>query len=99
MFAGRRIVVGFYGNPCGQAVWAPRNGGLTPANTLSATIRREIKTKGDTSRFVMAEGGKFVLTNKFPKRLRDEPPKNSGFSHIGPLKSCLLWYILCVYEN
>ena len=42
-------------------IWAPRNGGLTPANTLSAAIRREIKTKGDTSRFVMAERGKFEL--------------------------------------
>ena len=42
-------------------IWAPRNGGLTPANTLSAAIRREIKTKGDTSRFVMAERGRFEL--------------------------------------
>ena len=42
-------------------IWAPRNGGLTPANTLSAAIRREIKTKGDTSRFTMPERGKFVL--------------------------------------
>ena len=44
-------------------IWAPRNGGLTPANTLSAAIRREIKTKGDTSRFVMAERGRFALVS------------------------------------
>ena len=45
-------------------IWAPRNGGLTPANTLSAAIRREIKTKGDTSRFVNADRGKFALTTQ-----------------------------------
>ena len=44
-------------------IWAPRNGGLTPANTLSAAIRREIKTKGNTSRFVMAERGRFALVS------------------------------------
>ena len=44
-------------------IWAPRNGGLTPANTLSAAIRREIKTKGDASRFVMAERGRFALVS------------------------------------
>ncbi len=42
-------------------IWAPRNGGLTPANTLSAAIRREIKTKGNSSRFTLAERGKFAL--------------------------------------
>ena len=42
-------------------LWAPRNGGKTPANTLSAAMRREIKTKGDASRFRLAERGKFEL--------------------------------------
>ena len=42
-------------------IWEPRNGGLTPANTLSAAIRREIKIKGDASRFTMPERGKFEL--------------------------------------
>ena len=45
-------------------IWTPRNGGLTPANTLSAAIRREIKTKGDASRFVMAERGKFAIATQ-----------------------------------
>ena len=42
-------------------IWAPRKGGLTPTNTLSAAIRREIKTKGDASRFTQVERGKFSL--------------------------------------
>ena len=42
-------------------IWDPPRGGLTPANTLSAAIRREIKNKGDASRFVMPERGKFEL--------------------------------------
>jgi len=42
-------------------LWAPRNGGKTPANTLSAAMRREIKAKGDASRFRLAERGKFEL--------------------------------------
>ena len=44
-------------------IWDPPRGGLTPANTLSAALRREIKTKGNDSRFVMAERGKFTLTS------------------------------------
>ena len=44
-----------------RGLWAPRNGGKTPANTLSAAIRREIKAKGDASRFRLAERGKFEL--------------------------------------
>ena len=35
--------------------------GRTPANTLYAAILREIKTKGDESRFVKVERGKFGL--------------------------------------
>jgi len=44
-----------------RGLWAPRNGGKTPANTLSAAMRREIKAKGDASRFRLAERGKFEL--------------------------------------
>ena len=44
-----------------RGLWAPRNGGKTPANTLSAAMRREIKSKGDASRFRLAERGKFEL--------------------------------------
>jgi hypothetical protein len=35
-------------------------GGKTPANTLSAAIRREIHTKGKDTRFRLAERGKFA---------------------------------------
>jgi hypothetical protein len=35
-------------------------GGKTPANTLSAAIRREINTKGKEARFKLAEPGKFA---------------------------------------
>jgi|GEM_PF-355675 len=45
----------------GAKIWAPRNGGLTPANTLYAAISREIKLKGPASRFANAEPGKFQL--------------------------------------
>ncbi len=47
-----------------RGLWAPRNGGRTPANTLSAAIRREIKAKGDASRFRLAERGRFALADK-----------------------------------
>jgi hypothetical protein len=36
-------------------------GGKTPANTLSAAIRREISVKGKDARFTLAERGKFAL--------------------------------------
>ncbi len=39
-------------------LWTPGDG-KTPANTLYASILREINTKGDASRFVKAERGKF----------------------------------------
>ena len=38
--------------------------GKTPASTLYAAIHREIKAKGDASRFVKAERGKFALTSR-----------------------------------
>ena len=46
-----------------RGLWTPGNG-RTPANTLYASILREIKTKGDASRFVKAERGKFALASK-----------------------------------
>jgi len=45
-------------------LWAPHNGGKTPANSLHAAIQREIKTKGTASRFLKAERGKFALACK-----------------------------------
>jgi hypothetical protein len=46
-----------------RELWTPGNG-KTPSNTLYASILREIKTKGDASRFVKAERGKFALASK-----------------------------------
>jgi hypothetical protein len=43
-----------------RGLWTPRDG-KTPANTLYAAISREIKTRGDASRFAKAERGKFAL--------------------------------------
>jgi hypothetical protein len=43
-----------------RSLWAPRTG-KTPASTLYAAILREIVTKGDTSRFVKTERGRFAL--------------------------------------
>ena len=44
-----------------QKLWQPGKG-LTPSATLYAAIGREIKTKGDDSRFVKAERGRFTAT-------------------------------------
>jgi len=46
-----------------RGLWTPGSG-KTPANTLYASILREIKTKGDASRFIKAERGKFALASK-----------------------------------
>jgi hypothetical protein len=46
-----------------QNLWQPGKG-LTPASTLYAAIGREIKTKGDASRFVKAERGMFTVAGK-----------------------------------
>jgi hypothetical protein len=43
-----------------RGLWAPRTG-KTPASTLYAAILREIVTKGEASRFVKTERGKFAL--------------------------------------
>jgi len=45
-----------------RGLWTPR-AGKTPANTLYAAISREIKTKGDDSRFVKAERGRFTFNS------------------------------------
>ena len=44
-------------------LWTPGEG-KTPANSLHAAIQREIKIKGDTSRFVKTDRGKFALAGK-----------------------------------
>ena len=46
-----------------RGLWTPRTG-KTPASTLYAAIGREIKTKGDASRFVKTQRGKFALASK-----------------------------------
>ena len=46
-----------------RGLWTPK-AGKTPASTLYAAIGREIKTKGDASRFVKTERGKFALASK-----------------------------------
>jgi hypothetical protein len=46
-----------------QNLWQPGKG-LTPASTLSAAIMREIKAKGDDSRFRKAERGKFTIATE-----------------------------------
>jgi hypothetical protein len=46
-----------------RGLWTPGKG-KTPAATLHAAMSREIKTKGDASRFVKAERGKFALAAK-----------------------------------
>ena len=54
-------------------LWAPRTG-KTPASTLYAAILREIVTKGDASRFVKTERGKFAL--KDSEFVREEAAKS-----------------------
>jgi len=46
-----------------RGLWTPGEG-KTPSNTLYASILREIKTKGESSRFVKTERGKFALASK-----------------------------------
>ena len=47
-----------------KGYWAPARGGKTPASTLYAAILREIRHKGDDSRFEKIERGKFALSQK-----------------------------------
>ena len=42
-------------------LWSPARGGKTPAATLYAAIFREIKQKGEASRFIQPDRGKFAL--------------------------------------
>lgn len=46
-----------------RGLWQPGKG-KTPAATLHAAVSREINAKGDASRFVKAERGKFALATK-----------------------------------
>jgi len=46
-----------------RGLWTPGEG-KTPSNTLYASILREIKTKGEASRFVKTERGKFALASE-----------------------------------
>jgi len=46
-----------------RGLWTPGEG-KTPSNTLYASILREIKTKGEASRFVKTERGKFAVADK-----------------------------------
>ena len=55
-----------------RGLWAPRTG-KTPASTLYAAILREITLKGDASRFVKNERGKFAL--KDSEYVREEAAK------------------------
>lgn len=56
-----------------RGLWAPRTG-KTPASTLYAAILREITLKGDASRFVKTERGKFAL--KDSSYMREEAAKS-----------------------
>ena len=56
-----------------RGLWAPRTG-KTPASTLYAAILREITAKGDASRFVKTERGKFAL--KDSEYMREEAAKS-----------------------
>jgi len=44
-----------------RGLWQPSRGGKTPAATLYSCILREIRDKGDASRFEKKERGKFAL--------------------------------------
>ena len=45
-----------------RGLWQPSRGGKTPAATLYSSILREMRDKGDSSRFEKKERGKFTLT-------------------------------------
>jgi len=57
-----------------RSLWTPRTG-KTPASTLYAAILREITTKGDASRFVKTERGKFAL--KDSRYIKEEAAKKN----------------------
>ncbi|HUW35554.1 MAG TPA: winged helix-turn-helix domain-containing protein [Planctomycetota bacterium] len=44
-----------------KGLWSPARGGKTPAASLYASIFREIKQKGEASRFTQTDRGKFAL--------------------------------------
>ena len=55
-----------------RQLWTPRKG-KTPASTLYAAILREITTKGEASRFVKTERGRFAL--KDSQYIREQAAK------------------------
>ena len=57
-----------------RGLWTPRTG-KTPASTLYAAILREVTTKGEASRFVKTERGKFAL--KDSEYMREETANTS----------------------
>ena len=57
-----------------RGLWTPRTG-KTPASTLYAAILREITAKGEASRFVKTERGKFAL--KDSEYVREAAAKTS----------------------
>jgi hypothetical protein len=57
-----------------RGLWTPRTG-KTPASTLYAAILREVTAKGEASRFVKTERGKFAL--KDSEHMREATAKNS----------------------
>ena len=48
-----------------NAYWPPKKAGKTPQNTLNAAISREIKAKGNESRFEKVGRGQFTLSNSY----------------------------------
>ena len=57
-----------------RSLWTPRTG-KTPASTLYAAILREITTKGEASRFVKTERGKFAI--KDSRFIKEEAAKKN----------------------
>jgi len=57
-----------------RSLWTPR-AGKTPASTLYSAILREVTTKGETSRFVKTERGKFAL--KDSRYIKEEAAKKN----------------------
>ena len=60
-----------------RQLWTPRKG-KTPAATLYAAILREITTKGETSRFVKTERGRFA--HKDSQYIREQAAKAASLA-------------------
>ncbi|GEM_PF-5876952 len=64
-------------DPIAFPFWTPRKG-KTPAATLYAAILREITTKGETSRFVKTERGRFA--HKDSQYIREQAAKAASLA-------------------